>query len=333
MVTAPTHRKVRDVWGTRLPTNLPFGEWTGSGFQSEEGFTGDLFDNADGYVFHTPFRQYTQAQGRWMTPDPAGLAAVDPTNPQTWNLYAYVGNNPTTYNDPLGLASPLNGPNYNRMLDAFAGGGGGAGAFDCEQDGMSQNCGSLNSILQGGGAAQCPDNNCDPQYKMGEWRYYTGYADGSAGFVGMSQAGASAADLAGRPYAVVQLGRYCPTPCSNVTTPQPLYYQDQVVDYFGLGTIGSFWVQEQLQPVVAVGVGDPSPSAPFQVNPGGYFLDVMGPTTGCGPTCDAYAASLQTFILTNQSGSGGVPLAGQIVQEWVIYNGTMTFNQETQVPR
>lgn len=38
-----------------------------------------------------------------MTPDPAGLAAVDPTNPQSWNRYAYVMNNPQAFVDPLGL--------------------------------------------------------------------------------------------------------------------------------------------------------------------------------------------------------------------------------------
>ena len=82
-------------------TNLPFGEWTSTGFQSGLGFTGDLHD--DGGVFHTPFRQLSQTQGRWMIPDPAGLAAVTPWNPQTWNRYAYVGNNPVTFNDPSGL--------------------------------------------------------------------------------------------------------------------------------------------------------------------------------------------------------------------------------------
>jgi len=36
-------------------------------------------------------------------PDPAGLAAVDLTNPQTWNRYAYVANSPLSNVDPLGL--------------------------------------------------------------------------------------------------------------------------------------------------------------------------------------------------------------------------------------
>jgi hypothetical protein len=38
-----------------------------------------------------------------MHPDPAGLAAVDITNPQSWNRYAYV-NNPLGNVDPLGLS-------------------------------------------------------------------------------------------------------------------------------------------------------------------------------------------------------------------------------------
>ncbi len=49
------------------------------------------------------FRQHSAAQGRWLVPDPAGLAAADLSNPQTWNRYAYVANNPLNNVDPLGL--------------------------------------------------------------------------------------------------------------------------------------------------------------------------------------------------------------------------------------
>src|SRR5438105_12625013 len=48
-------------------------------------------------------RELHPNQGRWISPDPAGLAAVNVTGPQTWNRYAYVSNNPLSYTDPLGL--------------------------------------------------------------------------------------------------------------------------------------------------------------------------------------------------------------------------------------
>src|SRR5579871_3881830 len=61
------------------------------------------YDSGAGDVMPTWFRQYSPLQGRWITPDPADLAAVDLTNPQSLNRYAYVGNNPTTFIDPTGL--------------------------------------------------------------------------------------------------------------------------------------------------------------------------------------------------------------------------------------
>jgi RHS repeat-associated protein len=54
-------------------------------------------------VYDMPNRNLHSIQGRWIQPDPAGRKAVDVTNPQTWNRYAYVMNNPVIYNDPTGL--------------------------------------------------------------------------------------------------------------------------------------------------------------------------------------------------------------------------------------
>ncbi len=107
-------------------THQPFGEWTSTGMQNEVGFTGDLLDNPDGNASHTPNRQYSQTQGRWMRPDPAGLAAVDPANPQTWNRYAYVGNNPTSFTDPTGMnkQGPGSGGCDSNEYDCTGGGGG-----------------------------------------------------------------------------------------------------------------------------------------------------------------------------------------------------------------
>jgi RHS repeat-associated protein len=53
-------------------------------------------------TYHTLHRQYQGGLGRWLTADPAGKEAVHPDDPQTWNLYAYVRNNPLTLTDPTG---------------------------------------------------------------------------------------------------------------------------------------------------------------------------------------------------------------------------------------
>jgi RHS repeat-associated protein len=47
-------------------------------------------------------RYYGSVQGRFTSPDPfAGSATI--ASPQTFNRYAYVGNNPTNLTDPTGL--------------------------------------------------------------------------------------------------------------------------------------------------------------------------------------------------------------------------------------
>jgi RHS repeat-associated protein len=88
----------------------PFGETYASSGTTDIAFTGQRQDTSTG-LYDFPAREYS-TQGRWASPDPAGLAAVDPTNPQSWNRYAYVGNNPLAFIDPLGLGtcdSPDNG--------------------------------------------------------------------------------------------------------------------------------------------------------------------------------------------------------------------------------
>jgi len=40
--------------------------------------------------------------GRFLMPDPYG-ASAKPGNPQSWNRYAYVNNDPVNKNDPSGL--------------------------------------------------------------------------------------------------------------------------------------------------------------------------------------------------------------------------------------
>jgi RHS repeat-associated protein len=80
----------------------PFGEVYNSPTTYWYEFAG-LASNLTSNLWEADVRSYHAIQGRWITPDPGGLAAVDPTNPQSWNRYAYVENNPLSMVDPSGL--------------------------------------------------------------------------------------------------------------------------------------------------------------------------------------------------------------------------------------
>ncbi len=85
--------------------NLPFGDaqtCTGSAGSYPLYFTGQILDTETDFT-HFLYRQYSMGQGNWMTPDPAGTKVVDPTNPQSWNRYVYVMDNPVSLVDPQGL--------------------------------------------------------------------------------------------------------------------------------------------------------------------------------------------------------------------------------------
>ncbi|MGB8985449.1 MAG: RHS repeat-associated core domain-containing protein, partial [Candidatus Sulfotelmatobacter sp.] len=82
----------------------PFGE-SYSNFGNAAGFdfTGDTQDSFSGLLYDTPSRDLHPGQGRFLSPDPAGLSAVDPSNPQSLNRYAYALNSPLTITDPSGM--------------------------------------------------------------------------------------------------------------------------------------------------------------------------------------------------------------------------------------
>jgi RHS repeat-associated protein len=79
----------------------PFGETYAQSGTADLSFTGQNQDTAAG-LYDFLAREYS-TQGRWPSPDPAGLAVVNPAYPQSWNRYAYVLNNPLELTDPLGL--------------------------------------------------------------------------------------------------------------------------------------------------------------------------------------------------------------------------------------
>jgi RHS repeat-associated protein len=60
-------------------------------------------ENETGSLEDFMFRRYSPVQGRWISPDPAGMGAANPASPQSWNRYAYVSNGPLNAVDPSGL--------------------------------------------------------------------------------------------------------------------------------------------------------------------------------------------------------------------------------------
>ncbi len=84
----------------------PFGAEAGTADRSFTGQNQDTVPGSTTGLYDFLFREYAQ-YGRWISPDPAGMAAVNPANPQSWNRYAYVLNAPTGLIDPLGLDTCL----------------------------------------------------------------------------------------------------------------------------------------------------------------------------------------------------------------------------------
>ncbi|MEO8662823.1 MAG: RHS repeat-associated core domain-containing protein, partial [Bryobacteraceae bacterium] len=109
-------RMVTDAAGTVISRHdyLPFGEEIpasvgnrsavpgyGAGDGVPERFTGKERDGETGLDYFGA-RYFSGAQGRFMSPDPSNLG-VEFMNPQSWNRYAYVGNNPLRRVDQNGL--------------------------------------------------------------------------------------------------------------------------------------------------------------------------------------------------------------------------------------
>ncbi len=92
-------------------TSLPFGD--GEATQSLNGGCGDpspnhltgLQHDSESGLDHTLNRQLSSNIGRWMTPDPGGTKVVKLEDPQTWDMYVYAHDNPTTVTDTSGLCS------------------------------------------------------------------------------------------------------------------------------------------------------------------------------------------------------------------------------------
>jgi len=91
---------------------------------ADASFTGQDQDTASS-LYDFPARRYSPSQGRWISPDPLGRGAVTLANPQSWNRYAYVSNNPLRLIDPTGQ-DPCSTDDITCVFsDDSSGGGGG----------------------------------------------------------------------------------------------------------------------------------------------------------------------------------------------------------------
>jgi RHS repeat-associated protein len=92
---------------------LPFGEelFAGTGDRTTaQGYTGDgtrqkftsYERDSETSLDFAQARYYSNGQGRFTRPDP-WMASADEFEPQSWNCYAYVGNNPLAFTDPSGM--------------------------------------------------------------------------------------------------------------------------------------------------------------------------------------------------------------------------------------
>jgi RHS repeat-associated protein len=98
LLTGPTNAPIKGEifypWGA---------QWNTQGTAGEEHFAKFHQRDIGTSLDYTLNRMYSNWGGRWLTPDPGGRNVVSLDNPQTWNMYAYVQNNPMTLTDPSGL--------------------------------------------------------------------------------------------------------------------------------------------------------------------------------------------------------------------------------------
>jgi RHS repeat-associated protein len=126
-------------------TSLPFGDgYAASGADTDANHYAQLDHDFESDTEYAQNRQYSNTQGRWLSPDPYH-GSYQWRNPQSFNRYAYVGNNPLASVDPSGLIRAsntlepeLNAPNggnadtVDLYMDNAGGGGDGSsgGASD-----------------------------------------------------------------------------------------------------------------------------------------------------------------------------------------------------------
>jgi len=141
-----THTSTVPLTPNDLCLNLPFGDGLNCAGSSPNPvhFTGQALDPHG--LTHLMYRDLSTTQGRWVVPDPAGMSAADPTNPQSWNRYSYVLNNPMSAADPDGL-------------DCVYLNNAGDGVESIDQNSNPEECGSNGGYWVNGGVTSAQINS------------------------------------------------------------------------------------------------------------------------------------------------------------------------------
>jgi RHS repeat-associated protein len=144
----------------------PYGETYAESGTPDRVFAGmdqDTVQGSTAALYDATFREYAQ-YGRWISPDPAGRKAVNIANPQTWNRYAYVTNNPLALIDPNGLGGGAPWPCPPGVKDFQTCGfsqingilSGGFGGYGCTVDGVPTGCDYASDVVRTNVGVPCP---------------------------------------------------------------------------------------------------------------------------------------------------------------------------------
>ena len=146
--------------------SLPYGNGLSSSGNAsdatEHHFTGKERDSESG-LDNFKARYFGSSMGRFMSPDPAHIMKQKLVDPQQWNMYAYVRNNPLRFFDPTGKYLELTGDDAARkkQLEALQKAAGKAGSYLYDntdngkhyvgiytngQDGKGPSFGSINAV-------------------------------------------------------------------------------------------------------------------------------------------------------------------------------------------
>ena len=172
---------VTDVSGNVISQHhyMPFGEeipFVAQGTTNKRQFTGHERDAESGLDYMLA-RYYSSSLARFMAVDPGNDTRLE--NPQSWNKYTYVRNNPIAYVDPYGMNSmprPYNVPPWKwkdpcagRVMCAETGDSGGQGSpgDDGGGDDPTEGFAPPGSYVESITVTAAPDEEPSPSPAMG----------------------------------------------------------------------------------------------------------------------------------------------------------------------